>query len=199
MKKILLMAAFAVATLSANAQSYVGGTLGFSTSKDKTAGEKTTTSFVVAPEIGTSLNDKWGIGIALGVGYNKQKLEHAGVSAETNSTIINVSPYARYQAIKWGRANIFVDGGILFGMEKAKDMKAALDLGLFVTPGVAFNLNEKWSIVAKANNLFTLGFHKDAVADVSGAPDAPTSFKAGINTLESFTLGSLTFGVYYNF
>ena len=36
MKKVLLMAAFAVASLAANAQSYVGGTIGFQNNKNNT-------------------------------------------------------------------------------------------------------------------------------------------------------------------
>jgi hypothetical protein len=109
-----------------------------------------------------------------------------------------LKPYLRYQVLTFGKANIFVDGGLNFALESAKDMKPAMDLGLFVQPGVAFDINEKWSIVAKLENMFTLGYHKSAVADVDGAPDPATDFNCRL-AAGGFTTGSLRFGVYYNF
>jgi hypothetical protein len=73
-----------------------------------------------------------------------------------------------------------------------------MDLGLFVTPGIAYNVNDKWSIVAKLNDMFAFTYSKGQVADLDGTPDAPTSISAGLST-GGFTSGSLTFGVYYNF
>jgi len=204
MKKVLLMAAFAVASLAANAQSYVGGTIGFQNNKNNSATtENTVTGFTINPEFGTALNEKWGIGIELGFGYNKNKTEYVGTAAgtasdESSTTRFQIKPYARYQALKWGMANIFVDGGLNFGLNKAKDMKAAMDLGLFVSPGVAFNVSESWSIVARLTDFFTFNFAKSAVPDVAGAPDAPTSISAGLGT-GKFTTGNIEFGIYYNF
>ena len=55
MKKIVLMAAFMVASIAASAQVYVGGSLGLESLKaNKDA--KTTTSFSIQPEIGYNLD-----------------------------------------------------------------------------------------------------------------------------------------------
>lgn len=204
MKKIVLTMVAACAALTMNAQMYVGGSLGFSSDTDKKnpAAEKTVTIFNLNPEFGMALDEKMGVGIQLGFGLENKKTEDKTAtpvtSTKTNATTIQIKPYLRYQVLTFGKANIFVDGGVDFGMKKEKDMKPSMDLGLFVTPGFAFNINETWSIVAKMNDMFAFGYHKDAVADVAGAPDAPSSIKAGLST-GGFNLGDLTFGVYYNF
>ena len=203
MKKILLMAAFAVATLTANAQFYVGGNLGFKNNKEYTSSsEKTISEFNIAPEVGTALNDKWGIGIKLGVGFDNEKTETtvagATTTSELNSTTITVKPYARYQAFQWGKANFFCDGGVYFQMKSKKDFKPGMDLQLYVAPGVAFNVSEKWSIVASLTDFFRFGYEKKAILDVAGQPDPNTNMDANLG-LGSFDLGGITFGVFYNF
>ena len=201
MKKIMMTLAAVAMAATMNAQTYIGGGIGFNNSKNPHGNTETTeTGFRIAPEVGYNLDEKWAVGIALDFGYEKDKTEDkaSNISSETKTTTFKVKPYARYQALQWGKANIFVDGGVNFGISKPEDYKAGLDLGLFITPGVAFNVSDKWSIVAKLNDMFTLGYSKGSVPDVPNAPDAPTSFEAGLST-GGFNLGSLTFGVYYNF
>ncbi len=205
MKKVLMTMVAAVAAVSMNAQVYLGGNVGFSTSTDKTVADtkKTTNSFTIAPEIGMSLDDKMGVGIVLGFGTATNKTEFSGALASTPSvkrttTSIDIRPYLRYQIMKVNKFNVFVDGGVDFSMDKTKDMKPAMDLGLFVTPGIAYNVSKNWSIVAKLNDMFSFGYHKDAVADIDNAPSAPTSLNAELAS-GGFNVGNLTFGVYYNF
>jgi opacity protein-like surface antigen len=217
MKKIMMTLAAVAVAATMNAQGYIGGSLGFSSEKTNngTVGtaatsEKTVTGFNFNPEIGYKLDDKMAVGVVLGFGFDKTKTELVGtaattaaaagqeISSEVKTTTFSLKPYLRYQVLTFGKANIFVDGGLNFALESAKDMKPAMDLGLFVQPGVAFDINEKWSIVAKLENMFTLGYHKSAVADVDGAPDPATDFNCRL-AAGGFTTGSLRFGVYYNF
>lgn len=213
MKKIMMTLAAVCVAATMNAQAYIGGSLGFSSAKSNNGAvgvaatsETTTTGFSIAPEIGYKLDDKMSVGIALGFGSLKNKVEAVGAAAtpgattsvETTTTTIELKPYLRYQVLTFGKANIFVDGGLDFGMATAKDYKPAMNIGLFVTPGIAFDVNEKWSIVAKLDNMFSLGYAKAAVPDVDGAPDPATSFNVGLSS-GGFNVGSLSFGVYYNF
>lgn len=204
MKKFLMTIAAAFAAVSMNAQVYVGGSLGFSNNKSNTATTETTvTGITVAPEIGMALDDKMGVGIAIGFGSNKNKTEYVGTAAgtpsvETTVTTFALKPYLRYQVFQVSKFNVFVDGGIDFAIQSQKDMKAGMDLGVFVTPGIAYNVTDKWSIVGKLDNMFAFGYSKSPVADVAGAPDAPTSINCGLST-GGFNVGSLSFGVYYNF
>ena len=58
MKKIILTALVAVATLSASAQFYVGGAIGFQTSKSGEKDAKAQNVFTLSPEIGYDINEK---------------------------------------------------------------------------------------------------------------------------------------------
>ena len=217
----MTLAAVAVAA-TMNAQMYIGGSLGYSNTKSdngtvgvKATEEYTTNMFVFAPEFGYKLDDKMAVGIAIEFGTGSRETKWVGTGAaplkytKPSTTTFAINPYLRYQVLSFGKANIFVDGGLNFQLSKDKevgfdakgntyDNKASMDLGLFVTPGVSFDINENWSIVAKLDKMFTLGYSKGAVADLDGAPDAPTNFNVGFST-GGFQLGSLRFGVYYNF
>lgn len=212
----MTLAAVAVAA-TMNAQMYIGGNIGYSSNKTNngTVGtaatqETTTSGFTFAPEFGMSINDKWGFGVILGVTSNKQEDKLVGAAAtaaaaagqptstDATTTRFSIQPYARYKFIKWGKADIFVDGGLNFATTSQKDMKAAMDFGLFVSPGIAYNFNEKWSVAARLTDMFTIGYHKDAVADVDGAPDPATRFNINAGT-GNFVIGNILFGVYYNF
>lgn len=200
----------ACAAVSMNAQMYVGGGIGFQNNKTNngTVGipattETTRTGFTFSPEFGMALDDKMGVGIVLDYTSVKNKVEYVGTAAGTPSvdatvTTIGLRPYLRYQLLQLGKVNVFLDGGVNLAFESQKDMKSAMDLGLFAQPGIAYSINDQWSIAAHIRNMFTIGYHKGAVPDVAGAPDAPTSFNAAVNT-GGFNTGNIDFSVYFNF
>ena len=70
MKKILLMAAFAVASLTANAQAWIGGSLGFDYEKYKDVDAKTT--FSIAPTVGYNLDEKLALGLELSLAFGNE-------------------------------------------------------------------------------------------------------------------------------
>ena len=197
MKKIMMTLAAVCVAATMNAQMYVGGGIGFNNNKSNN-GNTTATSFSINPEFGMALNDQLGWGVQLGFKTTKNENKVGNETVESTTTKFSVKPYLRYQAFEVGKVNVFVDGGVNFGISSQKDMKPAMDLGLFATPGIAYKVNDQWSIVAKLNRMFNFGQHKDAVADVAGAPDAPTSMNLNAST-GGFNIGNLSFGVYYNF
>ena len=217
MKKIMMTLAAVAVAATMNAQMYIGGTVGYGSTVSKTSTIETTRNqFTIAPEWGMAIDDKLGVGVAFA--YTTGSVESkwigdgadpAAVRTKPSSSTVALRPYLRYQAFQVGKLNVFVDGGVNFAISKDKevgidqngkiyDNKAGMDLGLFVTPGIAYNVNDKWSIVAKLNDMFAFTYSKGQVADLDGTPDAPTSISAGLST-GGFTSGSLTFGVYYNF
>ena len=127
MKKIILTALVAVASLSANAQVWLGGSLGFGHENVKDTSKETT--FTIAPEVGYKLNDNWDIAIGLGFGFENYDPEK-GVQIKTTS--ISVNPYARYTFAKAGIASFFVDGGFNVGHVK-EDIKNGYNLGYWCT------------------------------------------------------------------
>ena len=170
MKKYFLMAIMAVAAITASAQVYVGGSLGFaSVSPEK---GDTQTSFTIAPEAGYSLSDKVAIGIALGFDY-----------AKDDYTKITVSPYVRYNAIQFDRVNIFLDGAVDFATYKPDGGDAQNEWGVGIKPGIEFKANDKISLVSHIGFIGYKDQHKTE----------------GTKTFGVDLHNTVTFGIYYNF
>ncbi len=160
MKKILLMAAFAVATLSANAQVWVGGALGFN--YENTKDVKKVTSFNIAPEVGYNLDENWAIALSLDFGYANHKPEIGDSYGVTDFT---VAPYVRYTFARAGVANFFLDGGFGIGTSKVEDQDANTNWHIGIRPGVAFNITDHVSFVGTTG---FLGYrHQDAAHDIN--------------------------------
>ena len=63
MKKFFAVALVAMMAMTANAQVYVGGTVGF---KSLSCDGTSATSFTINPELGYNLNENWAIGLSVG-------------------------------------------------------------------------------------------------------------------------------------
>lgn len=188
MKKIMMtLAAIAVAA-TMNAQMYVGGTLGFkSLSSDGTSASE----FTIAPELGYNLNEDWAVGIALGYTTNNIAYDHDGKFAgklDKSNNTFSVSPYVRYTFVKLDKVNFFCDGIITYASTGNSDAKVN-SFGIGVQPGVAVNLNDKVSFVAK---LGEIGY-----ASAKGDWDGAEAVNALDFSLSS--LAALNFGLYFNF
>ncbi len=142
MKKLMLMAAFAVASLSANAQAWLGGALGFDYKDQKNVGS--TTYFKVAPEFGYNLSDKWTIALALDLNYTSTNPK---VGNTVGTVGLTLSPYVRYTYAKAGIASFFVDGGFGVGVEKVEDLDPNTIWHVGLRPGVAFAITDHVSFV----------------------------------------------------
>ena len=179
MKKLFLLIAVAVVTLTASAQVYVGGEVSFWREWQNAANK---TTFSIMPEIGYNLDENWAIGTTLGYDYQYEK----GVKYNA----FEVAPYARYTFAKLGNVNLFVDGGFGFATYKYKhngvssDSQNAWSVGL--KPGLSVNLTEKLSFIAHVG---FLGYRD--------ADEAPIFGQNGFG----FNLdgNALSFGLYYNF
>ena len=180
MKKIILTAVVALASLTANAQIWVGGGIGFThTDNEDFLGDPDFTTFYVAPEIGYTLNDKWDLAIALGDVYSKPDPGDA-----TNDFFVN--PYARYTFFKTGKVGFFVDGGFSL---TAGDSPTQFSIGL--RPGVKFAASDKVTFVA------SFGF-----LGYKSIEDNSTEFGFELNgngPIDPLGGGGLKFGCYYSF
>lgn len=135
MKKLILAALIAIFAVSANAQKYyLGGSLGFWRNDDTK-----TTSFNIAPEAGINVSDRFAIGLSIGYGY----ADYDGSSLNTFAA----SPYARYTCCTLGPVKLFLDGGADFSVLSASGDKYYA-WGVGIKPGVSFDINEKFSILA---------------------------------------------------
>jgi len=223
MKKILMtLAAVAVAT-TMNAQTWIGGELGFSTSHTHSAGEgiyPSKTNITVKPEIGYNLNDKFAVAIALGYEYNS----HVSVSGilggandvwdknssnttttdARNANTWSINPYVRYTAIKAGNFSVFVDGGIAYAtthIRKVGDNTNAF--GVNITPGIAYAVSDKVSLVAHLGEglYYAHSWNKGSETKLNndGTVDKYGRASSYNNNFGFKLLNGVSFGAYYNF
>jgi len=128
MKKILLLLAFVItASLSSQAQVWIGGSVNGSFNKEAK-------SFTIAPDVGYAIpNTPFSVACALD--YQVSYLGEEGYSHE-----LTLSPYFRYDICDISeRFSLFVD--LVADIDALKFSN--FDIGL--APGVSFNITEHWS------------------------------------------------------
>lgn len=184
MKKFLTVIAASLLSLGAFAAEtdnfYVGGSIGVlhNSTTDVTTAK-------ILPEIGYNLNKAWAVGTVIGYSY-------VGNSHVGNHSF-EFDPYARFTYYKNGIVSLFVDGGIdlSLGSTKVKhggDSDTSATVGIGFKPGIALNLNERFSIVAHTG-LIGYTYANDA------AKSAGKFSGGGLDLYNA----PLTFGLYYNF
>lgn len=137
MKKVLatLMVMFAVITASAQ-DMYLGGGIGIWANTDTD-----NTNFSITPDFRYGLNDKWAVGGGL-------TLDITGGNGST-STAFAINPYARWTYWNNGAVSLFLDMGFGVSVNKTKHVDAEAGFELGVRPGVAIELNDKFSVFTK--------------------------------------------------
>lgn len=147
MKKIILAAFVAVASLTANAQVWVGGELGLGTSKTTVNGNEAAKSnyALIVPEVGYKINDNWDV--AVKIGYR-----HTDVKGGASTNSFELAPYARYTFVKSGDFTAFLDGGFSYSNINTKPNKTN-DWKIFITPGISYAISEKVGLVAHVGEL----------------------------------------------
>ena len=145
---MILAALVAVCAVSANAQTWAGGSLGFNV-KDYEGMDKSQMTFEIAPEVGYSLNENWDVAVALGF----TSISNENGYKDNNVTKFEVSPYARYTFAKSGIASFFVDGYVGFGSYKPKGVDATTTFKIGVRPGVKVALSDDVCLVSTLGNL----------------------------------------------
>jgi len=88
-------------------QIWVGGTVGFSSTKEKDFLDVKVNRFTFSPEIGYAFSENWGAGLKLGI--NSFKIKGGD---EIKLTGFTIEPFARYTFLKWKAVSVFMDGGV---------------------------------------------------------------------------------------
>lgn len=181
MKKFIAIAVLAIASISASAQVYVGGSFGLS--RNTTANE---TDFTILPEIGYGINPTWAVGTTIGYNYNYDD------GIKTN--VFAFKPYARYTFFRAANnhLSLFIDGEVGIGAGKSKyedfDSDTVTIWSIGFKPGVEFSVTDHFGFNA---HLSFIGYQ--------GANDAAKL--VGYNNEFGIDLSgmNLTFGFYYTF
>ena len=165
MKKIMMVAALAVASLSASAQVYVAGGVSFDSYKNENVSKDTKTTIALRPEIGYKLDDQISFGIGLGYSHSKQ--------GDFKNDMFSIDPYLRYTFARWNNVSFF--GEVGFGYKhteeteeitnnvEAKSKENSWYIG--VKPGIAIDLTKNFTFLTKIG---WLGY-KSSKPDVDGA------------------------------
>lgn len=193
MKKILLTLLVAVCSLTASAQVYLGGEVGFWRNSDDNH-----TQFSIQPEIGYNLSNKWALGIGIGFTHDyvgKGEDWDGETLAKAKVNTFSVDPYARYSYAKFGPVRLFLDMGFGVAASKYKgevaghevDSDALVAWRIGVAPGIAVSLCKNLDFIAHCG---FLGYREsDGVNSAYG--ETGFGFELSGN--------DLSFGVVYNF
>ena len=104
MKKLFITLAFVAAAFFAQAQLFVGGSLGFNSTKDHMDDDhgidaKKVTTISVLPTVGYMFADNMGVGVDFGMNYTKKEPQGTQLNpnpADIKTTEWVVSPFFRY-------------------------------------------------------------------------------------------------------
>lgn len=195
MKKIFMMAVMAVAALSANAQVWIGGGIGFTSSH--TNGVGTEKEFTIKPEVGYSLSDKFDVALALNYTYASEKAHKKLGGGKFSANEFGISPYARYKFVKAGNFFAFVDGGIEYSTTHYKGYSTNDNMfGVYVTPGIAYAVSNKVTLVSKLGK----GLYYNHEWTKAGKYEGVVEYGSAHANNAGFTLfNGIEFGAYYNF
>lgn len=181
MKKFFAIAALAVASLTANAQAWIGGSVGFDWEKGKWDDAKAESSWEVAPEIGYNLDETWAVAIKLGVGGESYYTGTGRYQEEVSYTTFIINPYARYKFANIDKLTFFLDGGLAY---KSHGKDRGNSFGIGIKPGLAYKVADGISLEAKFG-----GFGWTTYSEEGGNKD---KFGIGVDT------EALSFGVFFD-
>ncbi|MGP1446430.1 MAG: outer membrane beta-barrel protein [Candidatus Limimorpha sp.] len=165
-------------------------------------------TFGFAPEIGYDFG-KWSLGIALGYQngsadlFYRDELAQYDIEGKILSTVLIISPFMRRNALTIDRLSFFMDFGFDYAVLDNKingsvmpahshgviqtfiDSKNSSGFQVGLSPGVAFNITDKWSA------LFKCGFLGYSDGGYTGFNEE--GFHFNLSTRQS------SFGMYYRF
>lgn len=174
MKKFFAIAVMAVAVLSANAQTWVGGQIGFNSTKENKDADAVNT-FTLNPEVGYNLDDKWAIGA---------ELLYQTVSDTYDAYGVGI--FARYNAVKSNNFTLFIEPSVAYsGVKQNGADETGNTFQIGVRPGIKYALNNNFELVAKTG---VLGYSKNS-DNIGGG----SSFDFGVNNT------TISFGLEYKF
>ncbi|MDR0863811.1 MAG: porin family protein [Candidatus Symbiothrix sp.] len=184
MKKVILSIVVALlGIVSVNAQFYVTGALGYSSSNTKTddGGKLDSHSFTIAPAIGYYLNDKLEIGLSVVEQSTTSQpimtLAGVYVFTETKTQMLSVAPYLRYSVFKFNKFSVLGSVSIYAGKGKIENKNASLYSGATETtkqtetvwgasiyPTLRYDLSNKIAIFSHLTFL-QLGYSQTKIED----------------------------------
>ena len=220
MKKLILVAAMALVSVSLSAQVFIGGSLGIGTqgNTDRVANASSSQfTLTLAPNVGFKLNDDMCVGGRLRFGTTSNT--NAGV-VTPGRVSFGVQPYFRYNLLYFGDFALAGEANtalIFSGQTTTTTTPGAPDsvnkwnsttFSIGVTPVLLYQLNKHITLEANLN-ILTLGFVSTSTKDVdivAGATttnqdDTQSNFVTAVNANDVFGggWGAIQIGFTYAF
>jgi len=157
----LALGVFTSAVAQEPGQMWVGGSLGFWSSKTK--GSDSNVSYKILPEFGYVLTENLGIGINVGFEHD-DALAIDGMDDLFEADGFTIAPFVRYSFLKGSIGALFVDGGVTYNYLKLKDVDDKLNqFNIGFRPGVAVKVSDKIALTGKFG---FLGYEHTKMGDV---------------------------------
>ena len=208
MKRIVV--AFAVliaAVFTVNAQGFIGGGLGvdYNSAKRKTGSTSTDMgsgfAFSFTPKAGYFLNDKFGLGLEVGLLSATLKPQSSGSNnPKHNLTGWGVDAFALYKLVEVEKITFLLAGSVGFGEVKTKYTSGSTTtnydpittFGVGILPVLSYSLTDRFNIDV-ACNFLRLGFDSTTEKSASNKDNKDTvnTFGLGVN---SPTIGLGSYG-----
>ena len=150
MKKFLLTFIIALTAMCAQAQVYLGGSVGLAVFSS--GNQDSEVGFRLLPEVGYNFNNTWSVGAV--VGYEQGNFSMLGnqLSYTKNTSAFQFSPYATWSFFRTNRVTLFLDMGLGFTTGEVQNVSfTALNIG--VKPGVSVGLTDHLKIKLTAGFL----------------------------------------------
>ena len=197
MKKFFAIAALAVASLTANAQAWLGGNIGYTSTKTEIENkyaslDNTASAFSFAPEVGYDLDENWSVALRLSYAHiDSYTVEINNDKFTGTANSFAITPYVRYKFFNEGNFTAFVDGGITYGTTHLNGYSDVIEnpnfFNIGFNPGIAYAISDDVTLVAHFGDLsYNITTTKAKRYDVK-------------STISAFNIGldnSISFGVY---
>ena len=147
MKKVLFVIAALALSMTASAKYWFGGTLGYD-NKSYYNNDKNKGALVIAPSVGMAIEDY----LELGADINIANYTNLNAN-KAKQFWFSFAPFLRYTFLTEGNFNMFVQGGVEYGIVSPEGNKA-WHLTFQIQPGIRYMMSDHWSVVAKMDGFY---------------------------------------------
>lgn len=150
-KSVFLTLLLSIVTLTASAQTWVGGELYFRSNKLKLSDIElnSNNSVGIMPEVGYRLNSKWAVALRVEFSHSDNgTTEIADQTLTGNVNAFAVIPFVRYTLYNADKLSFYLDGGIGYGRTKISGYDSFNAASLAISPAISYDLNCHWSLTA---------------------------------------------------
>jgi hypothetical protein len=207
--KLIFLTAFLSLGLWSNAQTFIEGSIGFSSSRseeERTAGTQKTAqqSFNFMPSFGKFISENFSVGVGLNISSLKNKTDYTTESV-SKSTTLGIRPFLRYYVLRWNSFSVYGQGTLGLDLSKmiqesdgVTDQESDLtNFNIRITPGLSYDINDNLSLITSINMLNLSYNYSIQKGDDEKRIGSSFNFGAGLGNI--LTVGAIHLGAIYKF